>query len=87
MYIALRKAAEAPRCQILLKDSLKRHVLRRDLKVVNDVEFLIWGGRVPNSRRRMSKNSLCYIAMSGGLLSYKMKCEFEMNCKLPTDHI
>ena len=45
IYIGPRKATEAPPCQILLKDSLKRYVLRRNLKVANDVEFLMSGGR------------------------------------------
>ena len=45
IYIAPRQATGPPSGQILLKDSLKRYVLRRDLKVANGVEFLMSGGR------------------------------------------
>ena len=41
IFIAPRKATEAPPSQILLKDSLERYVLRRDLRVTSDVEFLM----------------------------------------------
>ena len=61
-YVAPRKAIETSPCQILLKDdSQRRYFLRRDLKVANDVEFVMSGGREFQTAKDMSETSFGYI--------------------------